>query len=86
MQTIEIPEPIIKVEYDLLRVEYDRSRGYSVATSKIPISIEIGGVDVMQFTYDSEADFYSPRYAEDIEDAKDKALAEFGQRLKEVLS
>lgn len=78
---IEIPEPVIKAELD-----YSASRWTKDDHSQFVIGVEVGGVEVLRRTFINDYTHYDdPDFAWDAEEAKCKALAEFGRSLKALI-
>lgn len=85
--SIEIPEPVITVE---VVADYPDDYNWR-AGHKITATIDVGGVTVFERVYQTGPDardsagFYPDSYAHDEDDARDKVLKAFGEKLKEVL-
>lgn len=74
---IEIPAPVIEAEEDYSASDYD--------VDTFVIDVKVGGVVVMTRTYSRKAEYRSAEYVFDLEGAKEKALAAFGQHLRRLI-
>lgn len=78
MSKIEIPDPVVKVEQDFCD---DRVKGWG----NYLLVVTVGGVPVMKRFYSRDADWQSPEFCEDYDDAEHRVLEAFGKKIQALI-